>query len=386
LKMANVLTNLAADIYTAVDNVSRELVGFIPSVNINGGSERAAKGDTVRAAFTPSVSTADRTAAMTIPEGTDQTVANKTMTLSNDKSVQIPWTGEDIRHVRNGAGYETIYGQQIEQAFRAHANQIEAAIASACNLGASRAYGTAGTTPFSTSGDFTDASEALRILKDNGAPQMENSLVMNTAAGAKFLGLQSRYDVSGDTTIRRQGIIQETSGLALRESAQVVTFTAGTGASATTDTTGYAIGSTTITLASAGTGTILAGDVITFAGDTNKYVVVTGDADVSNGGTVVLQEPGLRKALAASAIAITVVASSARNIVLHRGAVELAIRAPAMPDGGDAAVDNMMVQDPRSGLVFDIRAYKGYGKAMFDISAVWGIKVWKPEHVGILLG
>lgn len=384
--MANVLTNLAADIYTAVDNVSRELVGFIPSVNINGGSERAAKGDTVRAAFTPSVSTADRTAAMTIPEGTDQTVANKTMTLSNDKSVQIPWTGEDIRHVRNGAGYETIYGQQIEQAFRAHANQIEAAIASACNLGASRAYGTAGTTPFSTSGDFTDASEALRILKDNGAPQMENSLVMNTAAGAKFLGLQSRYDVSGDTTIRRQGIIQETSGLALRESAQVVTFTAGTGASATTDTTGYAIGSTTITLASAGTGTILAGDVITFAGDTNKYVVVTGDADVSNGGTVVLQEPGLRKALAASAIAITVVASSARNIVLHRGAVELAIRAPAMPDGGDAAVDNMMVQDPRSGLVFDIRAYKGYGKAMFDISAVWGIKVWKPEHVGILLG
>ena len=384
--MASVLTDLATDIYTAADNVSRELTGFIPSVNINSGSERAAKGDTVRAAFTPAVSTASRTAAMTIPEGTDQTIANKTMTLSNDNAVQIPWTGEDIKHVRNGVGYETIYGQQIEQAFRAHANEIEAAIAAACNLGASRAYGTAGTTPFGTSGDFTDASEALRILKDNGAPQSENSLVMNTAAGAKFLGMQSRYDVSGDTSIRRQGILQETGGLALRESAQVVNFTKGTGASATTDNTGYAIGTTTITLASAGTGTILAGDVITFASDTNKYVVATGDADVSGGGSIVLQAPGLRKALPASAVAITLIATSARNIVLNRGAVELAIRAPAMPDGGDAAVDAMMVQDPRSGLTFDIRAYKGYGKAMFDVSSVWGVQVWKPEHLGILLG
>ncbi len=42
--MANVLDNLAADIYKAADVVGRELVGFIPSATINAnGSERAAK-------------------------------------------------------------------------------------------------------------------------------------------------------------------------------------------------------------------------------------------------------------------------------------------------------------------------------------------------------
>ncbi len=43
--MANVLTNLAADIYTAADTVGREAVGFIPSVTMNADSTRAAVGD-----------------------------------------------------------------------------------------------------------------------------------------------------------------------------------------------------------------------------------------------------------------------------------------------------------------------------------------------------
>ena len=107
--MANVLSSLAADIYKAADVVGRELVGFIPSSTINGdATTRAAKGDTIRAAFTrtPSVNTSFAP-SMTIPEGTDQTVDNKTMTLDSYASVQIPWTGEDIKHVNNGAGFET---------------------------------------------------------------------------------------------------------------------------------------------------------------------------------------------------------------------------------------------------------------------------------------
>jgi hypothetical protein len=75
---------------------------------------------------------------------------------------------------------------------------------------------------------------------------------------------------------------------------------------ATTNTAGYTIGATTITLASAGTGAIYVGDYVTFAGDTNKYKVATGDADVSGGGTIVLASPGLLKAIPTSATAITV--------------------------------------------------------------------------------
>ena len=157
----------------------------------------------------------------------------------------------------------------------------------------------------------------------------------------------------------RKGQLFDLHGLAIRESAQIVSLTVGTGASATTNNAGYAIGATTITLASAGTGTIVAGDVITFAGDTNKYVVKTGDSDVSNGGTIVLAAPGLRKAIAASTTAITVVASSAMQMAFHRSALVLLNR--AIPAGNrDMAVDRMQVADPATGLMFEIAAYLGY--------------------------
>lgn len=390
--MANVLTDLAADIYVAADVVSRELTGFIPSVTINAnGSERVAIGDVVRSHFTRAATSGNRNVGMTVSEGTDQTVDNKTIAITKDKSVEIPWTGEDIRHVNNGSGFETIYGDQLAQAMRTLANEMETDLATAAYLGASRAVGTAGTTPFGSAGNFTDAANCLRVLKDNGAPVGTGpSLVLDTLAGANLIGLQSRYDVAGDTTMQNQGIIINKAGLNIRESAQIQTHTAGTGASATTDNAGYAVGDTVITLASAGTGTILAGDVITFAGDSEKYVVASGDADVSNGGTITLQEPGLRTAIAASATAITVIATSSRSMAFTRNAIELVARAPSRPVIGgvarDSAVDRMMVVDPRSGLPFEVSVFLGQGKAMIEVATAWGYRVWKPEHTVSLLG
>lgn len=380
------LTDLAADIYVAADRVGRELVGMIPAVTMNRGSEAAAKDDTVRSHFTASVSPTTLTPAMTIPEGTGQTVSNKTLTLNTMETIEIPWTGEGIKHVNNGSGYETIYGDMIAQAMRAHVNAIEGDLVVAARAAACRAYGTAGTTPFGTASDYTDGSNVLKILKDNGAGSFDNQLVINTATGANFLGKQAAVNAAGSSDILRQGVILDVAGMPLRESGQLSTHTAGTAASATTDNAGYAVGATTITLASAGTGTILAGDVLTFAGDTNKYVVVTGDADVSGGGTIVLQEPGLRVAMSAATKAITVVATHSDNLCFSRSAVELAMRAPADPLGGDAAVDMMMVTDPHSGLSFAISVYKGRKKAMIAVDALYGVKAWKPEHIALLVG
>lgn len=385
--MANVLTNLAADIYKAADTVGRELVGVIPSATINAGSEAAAQGDTVRSYFTRTATVGTITPAMTIPEGTDQTVDNKTMTLSTTASVKIPWTGEDMKHVRNGSGFETIYGDQIRQAMRAITNQIETQLAADIYKNASRAYGTAGTTPFAS--NFNEIANIRQILVDNGMPiDGRATLILNSLAGTNLRNLAQLQKVgeAGGAELLRRGTLLDLQGLMVKESAGIASATKGTGASATTDTAGYAIGATVITLASVGTGTIVAGDVITFAGDTNKYVVASGDADVSNGGTITLNAPGLRKAIAASATAITVGASYTGNIAFHQGAVELAMRPMAQPDGGDAAVDRMTVQDPFSGLVFEIAAYKGYNKAMFDVSCLYGFKTWKPDFVATLLG
>lgn len=381
--MANVLTNLAADIYVAADVVGRELTGFIPAATINAnGSERVAKGDTVRAAFTRAASVVDVSEAMTIPEGTDQTVDNKTLSISNSRAVQIPYTGEDIRHLNNGVGFETVYGDQIAQAMRALVNEMEADLAAEAYKNASRAFGTAGTTPFAS--NFSEVAEIRQILVDNGMPSNDGqaSLVLNTVAGTNLrqLAQLQKVNEAGGADLLRQGTLLELQGLALRESAQVQAHTKGTGASYLLNDASSAIGDTSIA-ADGGTGTILAGDVVTFNGDTNKYVVNTALA----GGSLAIGAPGLRVALADDA-AITVGNSYTANVAFHRRALEIAMRAPAVPEGGDAADDALTVQDPFSGLVFEIRVYRGYRKTMIEVAAAWGVKAWKPDFIALLMG
>lgn len=383
---ANTITNLIPDIYAALDVVSRELVGFIPAVSADMTFERAAVGQTVRSPVAPAATASDITPGVTPPDDGDQTIGNVSMSITKARRVPVRWNGEQSLGLNNGGpGRANIMRDQFAQAFRTLANEVESDLGG-LHIYASRAYGTAGTTPFATADDWTDASESLRILKDNGAPTSDLNLVINTAAGAKFLGKQARVDAAGSDSIVRQGILLPIHGFDLRESAGVKTFTKGTGASATTDTAGYAIGATAITLASAGTGTILAGDVITFSGDTNKYVVLTGDSDVSNGGSITLAAPGLRQAIATSATAITVVNTSARNLAFARSAIALATRIPALPEEGDSAIDRQVVTDPRSGLSFEISMYPQYRQMQYEVALAWGVKAVKAEHIAILLG
>lgn len=386
--MANVLTNLAADIYRAADIVAREAVGFIPSVTINSGIERVAVGQTVRSHFTRSATVADLAPAMAIPEGTDQTVDTKTMTLTKQRGVAIPWTGEDIRLVNGGAGYETIYGDQIAQAMRAICNEIEIDLATEAYQNASRAVGTAGTTPFASNLDLV--VDARQILFDNGMPVTDGrmSLIMDSLAGAKLrkLAQLQKVNESGDTRLLRQGTLIDLMGAMLKESAGVVTHTKGAGTGYDFVLAGEAVGQTTLSVEGGTVNVtgIKAGDVITHAGDAvNKYVVNTGLTAVS--GDIVIGSPGLRIA-GADANEITIGNSYTANVLLHQAAVELAMRAPSKPAGGDAAVDVMLVQDPHSGLVFEISVYKGFNKAMIYVAAVWGKKAWKPDGIALVMG
>lgn len=122
----------------------------------------------------------------------------------------------------------------------------------------------------------------------------------------------------------------------LKELAQIKTHTKGTGALATTNAAGYAVGATVITLASAGTGTIKAGDVITFAGDTNQYVVASGDTDVSTVERLLWRLRAFGSAIPAAATAITVGGNYAGNVAFTRNALHLVTRAPALPREGDS--------------------------------------------------
>lgn len=383
--MANTLTNLTPDLYAALDVVSRELVGFIPAVSRDSNMERAALNQTIRSFVAPASTASDVTAGQLPADNGDQTIGNKTITISKSRYVPVRWNGEEQKGMNTGPGHNNILQDQFAQAMRTLTNEIEADIAG-LYVKASRAADPAGTTLFDAA-NYNDVANVRQILVDNGAPLSDLHLILNTTAGAALRG-NAQYagaNTAGREDILRQGVLLDVHGMAIRESAQVDDHTAGTGSSATVNDDGYAIGATTLTLSVAGTGTIVAGDVVTFAGDTNEYVVTTGDADVSDGGTIVIAAPGLRVAMSAATKAITVQADTARNMAFARNAIHLITRAPARPVEGDSADDVMIIQDPRSGLAFEVSLYKEYRQVKYEIALAWGFEMIKPEHAALLI-
>lgn len=388
--MANTLTNLTPDIYTALDVVSRELVGYVSAVARDSTADRAGLNQSVRVPVTPSNSSAaDITPAMSIPSAGDQTIANVAISITKSRFAKFSWSGEEVKSVNYGPGFLTLKQGQIAQAIRALVNEVETDLASAANLGASRAYGTAGTTPFAS--DLSDPANVRKILDDNGAPPSDRHLIINTTAGAKLrtLAQLTKANEAADTSMLRQGTLLNVHDFAIRESAQIPTSTAGAMASATSTSAAFTVGQTVIPLALAGTGVVAAGDIVTFANDTNKYVITAvsfAGANPAAGDSITLAAPGLRVAQGVATRAITVVAAAARNTGFSRNALVLATRLPALPEEGDMALDRMTVTDDRSGLSFEFALYPGYRMNVYHVSLAWGTKCIKPEHVAILLG
>ena len=382
--MANTLTDLIPDLYEAVDVVSRELVGFIPSVNMNSSMERAALNESILIPVTRAAGTSQsNTPAVTAPDNGDAVVDNVPITISKSKFQPIRWNGEETKGLKNSGMFSSIFAERAAQAVRSLANEIEADIASEY-IRSSRAYGTAGTTPFASGVGMAGASNIKKILDDNGAPASERTLVIDTAAGVNLRNLANlnQQNTAGTDATLRRGVLLPLFGMDIRESAQIANVTKGTGTLYTSDTAGYSVGDTSITLIT-GSGTILAGDVITFAGDLNKYVVKTG---IAAPGTIVLAGPGLREPIAASAVALTVGADFVANMGFVRSAIQLVARMPATPEGGDSGIIIDQVTDPVSGLTFEFVEYKQFLQNVIHVRLAWGFKLIKPEHTAILLG
>ena len=399
--MANTITlsGLTEILFKSRDIVARELTGCISAVMLNAGSAGVSLGGTVVSMKTaqPTLNTTF-TPAMVIPSGDDQTISSNSVAIGQVANVKIPLTGETTLQLINTVGFEAAMTQLFTQAMRTIANAVESHTCTVAYKGASRAFGTAGTTPFAST--LSGIPQVRQILVDNGMTEPEKdrmcSLIINTSAGTNLRLVPNLLKVneSGSTDLLRQGVLGNVSGLNIAESAGIVTTTAGTMASATSTAAAFTVGQTVIPLALAGTGVVAAGDSVTFANDANVYVVASvsfAGANPASGDSITLNAPGLRKAQGAATRAITVTAAAAQNFALHRQAVELIMRPPAMPPNlsggmGDAAAARITLFDQKTGLVFEAAVYLGYGMNMVDITTFYQAKVWKPEFIAVLLG
>ena len=384
--MANTLTGLYPIMYNAMNVVSREMIGFISAVSRDATAEMAAVNQTVRSPVVPAMTASDITPTNIAAAGTDQVIDYVDITINNQRKVTFNLTGEEERGL--GPNNASIAQQRFAQAFRTLANEIEDDLAG-LYVGASRAYGTGGTTPFATADDLTDLSEVLRILDDNGAPRTDRHVVMGSAAVARLIGKQPslfRVNEAGDDMARRFGALMPMFGAEFHHSGQIKLHTSGIAASPdylVDNASGYAVGATTLNV-DTHTGAFIPGDVASIAGDPNKYVVKTGNAG-GNDSSLILARPGLRLA-ADNNDAITFQSSYTANMAFSRDAIQLAARVPAVPSGGDQADDRTIITDPVSGLSFEVSVYRQYRQVTYEVAICWGVKTIKEEHIALLLG
>lgn len=375
--MANVLTALAPTLFSVAQEVAAEPFGVIDSINVNFSDKGVAIGDTVTVPVAPVATASTYTPAMTTTAGTDKTASSVAVSITTNSMVSWNLTGEQVRSLENGGNYEEWVRQLIAQGMRTLRNEAEANCAAVIKQGASRAVGTSGTTPFASTLDLL--VDARKVLRDNGAPMADLQFCMDTAAGAKLLKLgiiQNAYQ-AGSEEERRQGRFLRQFGFRIQESAGIVAHTAGTG-SAYELTAGFAVGDTALTV-DTGTGTILAGDVITIAGTTDQQYVVN---SALSGGTFSIGKPGLRAAEANNDV-VSVTAAYTPNLAFERNAVVAVMRPPLIP--ANANIQQRTISDGR-GMTYLLVQVAGDGMLTWRLHLCSGFKVVQPEFVAIVKG
>lgn len=386
--MANTLTGLIPTLYEALNTVSREMVGFIPAVRRDTNADRAAKDQTVR------VPLAEAGALEAITPGSqgdtgDTTIDYADITIANSYAAPIRWTGEEERAIGTAGVYNQVLANQFTDAMRKLVNAVEQDIFEAMYVKASRAYGSAGTAPFGTAADLSDIAGVAAILDANGCPTGDRQLVVGSAAMANLRGKQSvlfKVNEAGSSDMLRMGMTDRLSNFALRYSGQIATHTKGAGTGLDINNgSNEAVGQTSLTVDGGTVNTTgwKAGDVVTLAGDTNKYIVNTLLAATS--GELVINKPGLL-VTAADTTEITIGDSYTPNLAFDRNAFVLVTRAPAVPTGGDSADDAMMITDSMTGMTFEVRVYRQYRRVKYEVCLAWGVGAVKSAHIATLLG
>jgi len=382
--MANTLTGIIPTLYEALNTVSREMVGFIPAVRRDSNAERAAVDQVVRVPLGEAGALEDVTPGVSPANSGDTTVGYTDVKITKSKAAPVRWNGEEQRAVGSNGTYNQVLADQFTDAMRKLVNAVEVDLSLAAKTGASRAYGVAADVPFKTAGDLSDFAGIAQILDVNGAPVVDRQLVLGSSAMANLRGKQSvlfKVNEAGSNDMLRNGMTDRVQNFALRYSGGIALHTKGTGASYVTSGA-TAAGVRDIALIT-GTGTVLAGDVVTFAADAvNKYVIGAG---VAAPGTISLNKPGALLTIPTSN-AMTIGANYVPNAAFARNAIVLVARAPAVPIGGDSADDAMTITDPVTGMTFEVRVYRQYRQVKYEVCLAWGCAVVKPEHVALLIG
>lgn len=376
--MANTLTAIIPTVLAAMQAVERENAVLPSLVDTSFGPERVAVNQDITFGISAAQAAYDVTPGAVPPALVDTTLTSSSIKITKSRASRFHMTGEDFK--RAASQGPDFRARQIEEAVRTLANEVHADIADVGAAGASGAVGTAGTDPFGSNLDILE--DAGKLLFDDLTPISERRLLIDSGARSNLgkRGELTKVNESGTDQLLREGFIGRLKGFDIAVGNYVARPTKGTGASYVVNGA-IAAGATSIPVIT-GSGTVLAGDVVSFANDTSGglYVVGTG---IAAPGTIVLVG-GVLSAFTGGAM--TVQNTARRNLAFHRSAIGLVARPPALPEGGDMAVEEAIVSDPNSGLSMRLAKYKGYHAEWYELGLAWGVKVMRAKRIKQILG
>lgn len=373
--MANTYTDIIPKILGRAQSILRARSLMPRLANRDYDGEAAERGATINVPLPPTITTVAVTPAAAQPSTTDITMS--TVAVNLDQHYEAPFQFSDKERLELMNGGEAL---AIEAAAASLGDYIDASILTAMDVGGSIATGTAATTPFAT---LALALDPIQYLDTHKASNMNRRVLMSPRASMNLLGLEgfTNSQFSGDVRLMTEGTFvgNVRAGASWWMSQNCPTHTAGTGASYLVNNgSGLAVGATTIA-ADTGSGTILAGDVVSFAGDTvNKYVVAT----ALSGGSFTIASPGIKTAIADNA-AITVSATHVANFAFQRDAIVFASR-PFLPSAAAIATDQ--VTDPVTGLTLRVEVVREHKRDRWSFDALWGTKVIRPQGIIKVMG
>lgn len=374
--MANTLTALAPTLFSAAKEVAAEPFGAVSAINANFNDRGVAIGDSVTVPIAPTRSASDFTPAATTSTGAGATAEDIKVQITKTRKVDWVLTGEQIRSLENGTNFDEWVRQLIAQGMRTLRNECEIDCVTAIKTGASRATGTAGTNPFASA--LTPLADARKILRDNGAPLSDLQFVGDSTSEANLLKLGVVLDAgqAGSDAERRSGILRRQYGFEMRTSAGIELHTKGTGTSYQLSAAAAAR-ARTINV-DTGSGTLLDGDVVTFAGTAHKYVANTALA----AGSFTIGRPGLLVAEADND-AITIGNDYTPNLCFERSAVVGVMRPPLIP--ANVTIQQLPISD-QFGMTYLLLDIQQYGQRTWELHLAWGFKAVNSEFIAILLG
>jgi hypothetical protein len=369
--------------YAAARTVPVEAYAAIGAIKQDFDDKQVALGDAVKVPIAPVRTPGNYTPGKAAPTADAAAASSLSVAITAIRSVDFELTGEQEQSLQNSGVQAPFVADLLAQGMRALRNEMEEACVNAIKSGAGRAIGAATTTPFASNLDLIP--EARKILLDNGAPLADPQLIFDSAAGLNLrkLSVFQQAHIAGSDNERRSGVFMPQFGFTLAESAGIKQHEKGAGTGYGVDLTeGYGVGATTIHLddGTVNTTGVKAGDVVTFAGDTTKYVVNSGTTEAE--ADILLGEPGLAATLA-DEVAMTIGASYTPNLAFERSAVVGIVRVPFFPD---APQHRKLVVSDMAGVPYLFVESLEFGQRTWSLITAYGFKVVDPRYVVTVMG